>query len=476
MKKYTIPFLSLVILIALGVLLSFFLGNSREKSLDEILLKSLNYYDSEQVQSGEAFLSYEIEMNIPAEPELSSAPEEIRDFLLSMAGTQLNMQLNIGSTWQENEEGEPDMKYIADMTLNIPELTVLFGGPQNLTIEFVVLDEMMYINLLETPDMLSMVAPGIAEVLAPAENNWITIPINEISSVLESDEYGDIVEMYNIEDMTDTEIHEMNKNFASIFVAQDRETITHPELGSIEKISSNIEAEALKNFISSLSLDESFEIENIESIIQDLISYSFAHLDIDFYIKKNIVEGGRFALSFLQEDKPEDEMITFEMEFHVKNINQDFVIEAPEETITLFDIFGSSFMDIVSSIMSSASMLGPNSNPDDMIVKDIILSTRGELSDGDLTLDDNSLYHVHTFFANNKQNIDILLESSEFDTYLILLDPQNIVVMENDDYTPMNTNSRITFTPQLSGMHSVLVNSFDQNGRGSYELLIREVE
>ncbi|MBS0016568.1 MAG: PPC domain-containing protein [Arthrospira sp. SH-MAG29] len=108
---------------------------------------------------------------------------------------------------------------------------------------------------------------------------------------------------------------------------------------------------------------------------------------------------------------------------------------------------------------------------------EIILLEEGELKDGDPTLPtDGSLFHQHTFFGEAGKKVNILLESSDFDTYLAVFNPQDELIEENDDIDENNTNSQIIITLPETGTYRVIVNSYDATGRGRYQLRVSEVE
>lgn len=106
----------------------------------------------------------------------------------------------------------------------------------------------------------------------------------------------------------------------------------------------------------------------------------------------------------------------------------------------------------------------------------IILATQGRLESGDSVLrDDQSLFDEYRFNGRSGQQVEILLTSSDFDTYLILAGPNGDSIEQNDDRSEGNTNSRIQITLPQTGSYSVLVNSYDATGRGAYELRVRSL-
>jgi tetratricopeptide (TPR) repeat protein len=91
---------------------------------------------------------------------------------------------------------------------------------------------------------------------------------------------------------------------------------------------------------------------------------------------------------------------------------------------------------------------------------------------GGLTAKETSQVHKLKMAAGKTYILD--LESSEFDTLLRLEDEKGKLLAENDDISPDNLNSRLTFTPKQDGVYRVVATSFVQRGRGAYTLRIRE--
>ncbi|TAE95370.1 MAG: peptidase [Oscillatoriales cyanobacterium] len=93
----------------------------------------------------------------------------------------------------------------------------------------------------------------------------------------------------------------------------------------------------------------------------------------------------------------------------------------------------------------------------------IILDQKGELttSKSSVLPSDSSLYEEYTFEGTQGQKVIVTVESSEFDTYLAVLNSQGELLGENDDV----------------GRYRVVVNAYDPppKGKGKYSLIIREV-
>jgi serine protease Do len=103
----------------------------------------------------------------------------------------------------------------------------------------------------------------------------------------------------------------------------------------------------------------------------------------------------------------------------------------------------------------------------------LLLQEEGVLGQNSQTLrSDGSLYEVYDFFGEAGQQITVVMESNEFDTYLILLGPNQQVLQENDDVSPNNLNSAITVTLPVSGTYRAIANAYDSTGRGRYSIRI----
>lgn len=101
-----------------------------------------------------------------------------------------------------------------------------------------------------------------------------------------------------------------------------------------------------------------------------------------------------------------------------------------------------------------------------------ILQQQGSLQRGDSVLDDGSLYDEYPFEGEAGQQVVITLESSAFDTFLILVAPNGDLIAQNDDISTDNLNSSLTVTLPSSGTYRVVANSYDSSGRGRYMLTV----
>jgi serine protease Do len=64
------------------------------------------------------------------------------------------------------------------------------------------------------------------------------------------------------------------------------------------------------------------------------------------------------------------------------------------------------------------------------------------------------------------------MASSEFDTYLVLVDPSGASLAQNDDISQSDRNSRISIELPASGTYTILANGYDSNSRGRYTMTV----
>jgi hypothetical protein len=108
--------------------------------------------------------------------------------------------------------------------------------------------------------------------------------------------------------------------------------------------------------------------------------------------------------------------------------------------------------------------------PSDPIV---ILEKQDTLAPGDAVLQiDQTLYDEYTFEGEAGQQVEITLESTDFDPYLILVDPNQTIIAENDDVVTGSQNSQITITLPQNGTYTVIANAYQEGGQGEYTLMV----
>jgi len=91
-------------------------------------------------------------------------------------------------------------------------------------------------------------------------------------------------------------------------------------------------------------------------------------------------------------------------------------------------------------------------------------------------LSEAKLEQVHEAKMTAGKTYVVDMQSLQFDTYLRLEDDQGRKLAEHDDVSPDNLNSRIVFAPSTSGVFRIVATSYQQRGRGSYDLIIREFD
>lgn len=113
------------------------------------------------------------------------------------------------------------------------------------------------------------------------------------------------------------------------------------------------------------------------------------------------------------------------------------------------------------------------SQPSDAATRPVILQQQGSLGPGSPVLSDKSYYQEFTFTGQANQVVQIDLTSTEFDTYLLVVDSEHNLVGENDDIAPGNSNSQLVVTLPADGTYTVVVNAFDSTGQGAFSLTVR---
>ncbi|PZO50434.1 MAG: hypothetical protein DCF15_15880 [Phormidesmis priestleyi] len=101
-----------------------------------------------------------------------------------------------------------------------------------------------------------------------------------------------------------------------------------------------------------------------------------------------------------------------------------------------------------------------------------LLQVRGTLNAEDLVLEDGSWYDRYVFSGNSGQRVTIVLESQDFDPYLILLDANGKRISENDDTSRSDRNARLSIELPATGTYTVVANSYEPGKTGGYTLKI----
>jgi len=97
---------------------------------------------------------------------------------------------------------------------------------------------------------------------------------------------------------------------------------------------------------------------------------------------------------------------------------------------------------------------------------------RGELASGDQQLTGGESYDIYTFKGVPGQRARIDLHSSDFDTYLIVLDPAGEQTDNDDASSGATDHSLVELSSMTAGEYRVQVTSFAEGETGSYELTI----
>jgi hypothetical protein len=102
-----------------------------------------------------------------------------------------------------------------------------------------------------------------------------------------------------------------------------------------------------------------------------------------------------------------------------------------------------------------------------------ILQEQGALDQSaEILSSDGSRYQSHYFQGNAGQTVTITLQSSDLDTYLIVLDPQGRKIGENDDANQNTRDSQIQLTLPATGRYQAIANAYDASGQGNYLITV----
>ena len=100
------------------------------------------------------------------------------------------------------------------------------------------------------------------------------------------------------------------------------------------------------------------------------------------------------------------------------------------------------------------------------------ITIEGRLDRNSEKLDDNTYFNIHTFEGQAGELIVIELASEEFDSYLILLDPEDNKIAEDND-SGDNNNAKILVTLPATGVYEIVVNAYKPEKSGKYTLSLR---
>lgn len=103
----------------------------------------------------------------------------------------------------------------------------------------------------------------------------------------------------------------------------------------------------------------------------------------------------------------------------------------------------------------------------------VLLDEEGFLEMGDRVFEESGSPYDEYFFEGTEDSlVTITLESTDFDTHLVLFDPDGQYLDKNDDIDFNTTNSRLEIVLPADGVYRLLANGLDSNSQGSYTLMV----
>lgn len=105
---------------------------------------------------------------------------------------------------------------------------------------------------------------------------------------------------------------------------------------------------------------------------------------------------------------------------------------------------------------------------------ELILQEQGALGpSSQVWPEDGSLFEEYQFVGQRGQTVTITMESTEFDTYIMLFDERWQIIGQNNDGSPGTTNATLVITLPQDGVYRVIANALDNTGRGRFLLTVR---
>ncbi len=98
----------------------------------------------------------------------------------------------------------------------------------------------------------------------------------------------------------------------------------------------------------------------------------------------------------------------------------------------------------------------------------------GSLAEGDETLENGEFFDTFSIQGQAGQRVEIRLGSDDFDTFLMLENPDGSV-LENDDVYEESSNSALRAVLPAGGEYLVHVTSYDADETGDYRLVIDQI-
>jgi hypothetical protein len=120
----------------------------------------------------------------------------------------------------------------------------------------------------------------------------------------------------------------------------------------------------------------------------------------------------------------------------------------------------------------SAANAPSNSISRDISGENVILNQSGSLSSDDNQRDDGQRMDVYGIELDRNQLIQIDVSSNDFDTVVLLANPNGDVIATNDDFSQDSLNSRLSYSASSSGRYLIGVSSFASSDRGLYQLRV----
>lgn len=101
-------------------------------------------------------------------------------------------------------------------------------------------------------------------------------------------------------------------------------------------------------------------------------------------------------------------------------------------------------------------------------------SSEGRLEEGDAIMLAHGYVDAFDVEAGAGVELEVAMESPEFDTYLYLIGPTGERLVDDDDGGMWGTNSRIQYTTQSDGTYRVLATSYGGYSQGAYTIRVAE--
>jgi len=95
----------------------------------------------------------------------------------------------------------------------------------------------------------------------------------------------------------------------------------------------------------------------------------------------------------------------------------------------------------------------------------------GRIDENDPKDENGKPHDIYKFRATAGQHIVVEMNSTEFDTFLIVKSPAG-AAQENDDVDSSNRNSRLDFTAGESGEYTIQASAYDATGKGAYKVKV----